>query len=290
MIIKNNISLIILLIISVIILYIIIYNIFTSDLVIENKKYNLEKHGVCIFKNTISDKEIDRLKNDCEQNNYKEAKTQLINNKELNELIHKILGHDYQFQDYIWIIKKSSVHTCHRDNNGDFFNQGQQYPSYTMLVYLENMEKCLGIIPGSHKNINSYNMNLTNKVENLLCNKGDVIIFNANLIHVGTIHSNNNNNNLRIQMKITNKNDIHILSYYEDFNKVLNKENTLPKNILQFQKNISCMFPYISNLSQSENITSAIGSDNGAKVGLFQKMFSLLFYGNSNFYDLPNAF
>lgn len=50
------------------------------------------------------------------------------------------------------------------------------------------------------------------------------------------------------------------------------------------------MFPYISNLSQTENIKSSRGTDNGAEVGNFQKIFSYIFYGNSNFYDLPNAF
>ena len=71
--------------------------------------------------------------------------------------------------------------------------------------------------------------------------------------------------------------------------KGVNQDNGLPKRILHFQKNVSCMFPYISNLTQSENISSARGSDNGANIGYFQKIFSYLFYGNSNFYDLPNA-
>lgn len=57
-----------------------------------------------------------------------------------------------------------------------------------------------------------------------------------------------------------------------------------------FLNNLSCMFPFVSNLTQSENINSSRGSDNGAKIGIFQKMFSYIFYGNSDFYDLPNAF
>ncbi len=51
---------------------------------------------------------------------------------------------------------------------------------------------------------------------------------------------------------------------------------------------MSCLFPLISDLSQSENITSARGSDNGAKIGHLQKIFSYLYYGDSTFYDLPN--
>jgi hypothetical protein len=48
------------------------------------------------------------------------------------------------------------------------------------------------------------------------------------------------------------------------------------------------MFAGLSNLTQKENIKSARGSDNGATIGLGQRIFSYLFYGNSNFYDLPN--
>jgi hypothetical protein len=256
--------------------------------VIQKRQYDLEKDGVCLFPQVLSTKQIEQLKQECMKGQYKEAKEQLIHDKRLIKLLQKTLGNEYQFQDYIWIIQKSSVHTCHRDNNGDFFNKGQQYPSYTLLLYLEDMEKCLGVIPTSHKDVNSFNVNITNKVETLLCKKGDAILFNANLIHVGTIQSKDDH--LRIQMKVTHRADIPTLSYYQDFNKILKKDNTMPKELLQFQKNVSCMFPYLSNLTQSDNIQSARGTDNGEKVGLPQKIFSYLFYGNSDFYDLPNAF
>ena len=269
------------------IVYVVFYCLFSTD-VVQKRQYDLEKDGVCLFPQVLSSKQIEVLKKACIQGNYKDAKEQLIHDKRLITLLQQTLGKEYQFQDYIWIIQKSSVHTCHRDNNGDFFNKGQQYPSYTLLLYLEDMEKCLGVIPKSHKDVNSFNVNLTNKVETLLCKKGDAILFNANLIHVGTIQSKDDH--IRIQMKVTHQKDLSTLSYYQDFNKVLKKDNTMPKGLLQFQKNVSCMFPYVSNLTQSENIQSARGTDNGETVGTFQKIFSYLFYGNPDFYDLPNAF
>jgi hypothetical protein len=269
------------------ILYIVIYCLLFKDF-IQERKYDLEKDGVCLFPQVLSSKQIEDLKKACTQGKYKDAKEHLIHDKRLIALLHKTLGEEYQFQDYIWIIQKSSVHTCHRDNNGDFFNKGQKHPSYTLLLYLEDMEKCLGVIPTSHKDVNSFNVNLTNKVETLLCKKGDAILFNANLIHVGTIQSKDDH--IRIQMKVTNREDLSTLSYYQDFNKVLKKDNTMPKCLLQFQKNASCMFPYASNLTQSENIQSSRGTDNGETVGTFEKIFSYLFYGNPDFYDLPNAF
>uniref|UniRef100_A0A6C0HMC3 Phytanoyl-CoA dioxygenase n=1 Tax=viral metagenome TaxID=1070528 RepID=A0A6C0HMC3_9ZZZZ len=270
-----------------ILLYIVFYCLFFTD-VVEKRQYDLEKDGVCLFPQVLSSKQIEHLSQACVEGNYKEAKEHLLQDKRLIGLLKQTLGEAYQFQDYIWIIQKSSVHTCHRDNNGDFFNKGQKYPSYTLLLYLEDMEKCLGVIPTSHKDVNSFNVNPTNKVETLLCKKGDAILFNANLIHVGTIQSKDDH--LRIQMKVTHREDIPTLSYYQDFNKVLKKDNTMPKELLQFQKNVSCMFPYVSNLTQSDNIQSARGTDNGEKVGLPQKVFSYWFYGNSDFYDLPNAF
>ena len=270
-----------------ILLYVVFYCLFFTD-VVEKRQYDLEKDGVCLFPKVLSSAQIQQLSQACVEGNYKEAKEHLLQDKRLIRRLKQTLGEAYQFQDYIWIIQKSSVHTCHRDNNGDFFNKGQKYPSYTLLLYLEDMEKCLGVIPTSHKDVNSFNVNPTNKVETLLCKKGDAILFNANLIHVGTIQSKDDH--LRIQMKVTHREDIPTLSYYQDFNKILKKDNTMPKELLQFQKNVSCMFPYVSNLTQSDNIQSARGTDNGETIGLPQKVFSYWFYGNSDFYDLPNAF
>ena len=278
----------------IIILVLLICAFMNDKISFSTQDYKLNRDGFCIIKNVFDKQQIEKIKNQCINNDYYNVKQYLLNDENLhNKVMSRIENskgnnNNYLFQDYIWIIKKSSVHTCHRDNNGDFFNEGQKYPSYTMLIFLEDMDKCLGVIPSSHKNINSYNINLDNSVMNLLCNKGDVILFNANLIHVGAL--NKNPNNLRIQMKITHKDDLQVLSYYENYNKVLDKNNNLPFYLKKIQKNISCMFPGISNLTQSENIKTSRGSVNGANIGLSQKIFSYLFYGNSNFYDLPNAF
>jgi hypothetical protein len=260
---------------------------FNND-VIRYKEYDLITDGCCVMKNVISKNDILTIKKMCDESKYEETKKLLLNHQEIKKRIVQTVDENYVLQDYIWIIKKSAVHTCHRDNNGDFFNKGQQYPSYTMLVYIEDMEKCLGVIPTSHRDINAYNINFANNVENVICNKGDAVLFNANLIHVGAI--NEKDDNLRIQLKVTHKEDIQHIAYYQNFNKVLNEENKLPKAIIQIQKNISCMLPFISDLSQRENINSSRGSVNGSKIGYFQKVFSYLFYGNSDFYDLPNAF
>lgn len=274
--------------ILMIVLMIMVFSGMFNSNIIRYKKYHLKRDGCCVIKNVLSKNDILTIKKMCDESNYEETKEMLLNHPEIKTRIVQTLDKNYVLQDYIWIIKKSAVHTCHRDNNGDFFNKGQRYPSYTMLVYIEDMEKCLGVIPTSHTDINAYNINFANNVENVICNKGDAILFNANLIHVGAI--NEKDDNLRIQLKVTHKDDIQHIAYYQNFNKVLNEENKLPKPIIQIQKNISCMLPFISDLSQRENINSSRGSVNGSKIGYFQKVFSYLFYGNIDFYDLPNAF
>jgi hypothetical protein len=280
-----NIYIILLLIIFIIILNCALQK---DKLDLPNKNYDLQKDGFVVIKNVLTNTELKELQNNCYENNYNIAKQSLIhNNYLLNNIRKHIKDNNYEFQDYIWIIKKSSVHTCHRDNNGDFFNKNQKFPSYTLLVYLEDSEKCLGVVPYSHNNMNSYNVNFSNVVNYLPCKKGDAILFNANLIHVGAI---NKKDNLRVQMKISHKDDLSVLSYYQNYNKVLDTENNLPFVIKHIQKNVSCMFPFISNLTQSENIRTSRGSNNGVEIGNLQKIFSYFFYGNSNFYDLPNAF
>jgi ectoine hydroxylase-related dioxygenase (phytanoyl-CoA dioxygenase family) len=252
-------------------------------------KYKLENQGFQVFKNVIDSTKIQEFTELCNNKNYKDLKHKIMQENKINNLIQNRLDSNYQLQDYIWIIEKSVVHTCHRDNNGDFFNAGQKHPSYTMLIYLEDMEKCLGVIPYSHKNKHSNRTNIFfDEVINLKCNAGDIIVFNANLIHVGCI--NKKDDNLRIQLKVSHKDDLDILNYYQDFNKVLNKDNPLPQELRKAQRNLSCMFPVISDLTQGENIRTARGSDNGIDVGGGQQWFSYLFYGNKDFYDLPNAF
>ena len=274
--------------IFIILIIIILHALFSmSDKI--DKQYiqrTLKKDGYKVLKSIIDEKSTEILKQQCCIGNYKYAKYYIMTHTNVLHTIKQNLGNDYVFQDYIWVIQKSKVHTCHRDNNGDFFNKGQKYPGYTIIFYLESMEKCLGTIPTSHKDKNSYNTNFGNALVNIPCNKGDAILFNANLIHVGTF--NEKNDYLRLQMKLAHKDDIQVLSYYQNYNKILKIENTIPRAILRFQKNISCMFPAVSNWTQRENIKSSRGSVEGAEISVFQKIFSFLFYGNSDYYDLPN--
>lgn len=257
---------------------------------ITTQNFDLNKDGLIKISNVLSPNEIEYL-NTCTQNgNYKDIKKYIHQHPKILDKIMYHTSKDYEFQDYIWLIKKSSVHTCHRDNNGDFFNKGQKYPSYTMLIYLKHMPSALGVIPKSHLKKNRYKnwFNIIDPLVHVECKPGDIILFNANLIHVGTI--NKEENHPRIQLKVTHHNDRNIIKYYENFNKILVKDNLIPRWIRNIQRRGSCMVPLLSDYLQNENIRSSGGTDKGVKIGIGQKIFSALYYGDSHFYDLPNAF
>ena len=206
-----------LLLVVFIVLFLIGWLLFNSRTPVENgEKYDLNRDGVQIYKSIVSKDEVQRWKRLCSEKKYKELKTDIQSNPKLQSIV-KSISPDYDFQDYVLVIEKSAVHTCHRDYNGTFSNPTQKHKSYTIIVYLEPMEKCLGVIPRSHlsKHANAFNVNVKNNVRDLLCSDGDAILFDANLIHVGTI--NDRDDNLRVQMKITHRDDLETLSYYQKY-------------------------------------------------------------------------
>lgn len=286
--ITNYISSFLMMIIIVIVSFLIYVIFFDKEKLSSNTTYSLQNDGLCILKNTFSASDLTFFKNECNNDNYKIVKERIMANKKIQTIIQTKIGNSYNFQDYIFIIKKSAIHTCHRDGNGDFFNDKQKYPSYTMLLFLEDMEKCLGVIPQSHKDVNSFNFNFTESVTNVVCNKGDIILFNANLIHVGALNSRDDN--LRIQMKITHKEDLGAIDFYNNYNKILNENNNMPFYVRKMQQKISCMFPILSNYTQNEIQTTSEQAKTTKDISTIQKIYSYLVYGNSNFYNLPNAF
>jgi hypothetical protein len=246
--------------------------------------YDLSEDGICIIRNSLNTQEMNELVERCNNDNFRFAKEMIISNTNLKTNIIKETGQDYEFHDYIFIIKKSAIHTCHRDANGSMFND-LKYPSYTMILYLEDMDKCLGVIPRSHKS-NDYDINWTNQVQDVICKKGDILLFNANIIHTGVILEQPDN--LRIQMKISHKLDIPKLTYYTNYNKIINESNIMPIPIQKIQQNISCALPILSNYMQSD-IKNTTKYTQDSDIPLHHQLYSLLFYGKSNYYNLKNV-
>jgi len=271
----------VLFILFMVILFVYIYS--RNPLLLDKSiKYNLNDDGFCIYKQLINKKEIKKIKKMVEENNLNQIKHEIIHNDKISYKLLNKLDHGYGFQDYIFIIKKSSIHTCHRDANGMFFNPEQEHKSYTLLVFLEEMEDSLGVIPASHEHLYEYSINFSNNVKTFSCNPGDAILFDANLIHVGGI--NEKDNNIRLQFKLCHYDDINELSYYNHYNKILNEDNAYPKWIRVLQKNISCMIPGISDLTQNHIQYESQNTSNS--TSLLSNLFAQFVYGNKNFYNL----
>jgi hypothetical protein len=230
----------------------------------------LEQDGFQTHTQVLSPTEIASLR---EMDN-KSVKAYIQSHPRVLEIIES-LGPGYEFQDYVFILKKSSIHTCHRDANGDLFNEGQSHPSYTMLVFLEGSDNCLEVAPGSHDG-RKVNLEGTSGVP---CQAGDIFLFNANMVHAGAIGPDR----LRVQMKVTHQDDRETIKYYENYNKVADHDNPLPEFIRGIHQKASCAFPFVADMVQDEV------KDTG-KVSDGKKMYSQLFYGNSDFYDLKDAF
>jgi ectoine hydroxylase-related dioxygenase (phytanoyl-CoA dioxygenase family) len=165
--------------------------------------YDFEEDGAVVIKELIPYEYVDIIKNMINSNQQIKAKEIMMNSPYVKAKILNYLDNSYIFHDYIFVIKKAQFHTCHRDYNGSFFNINQKYPSYTLLIFLEDMERSIEIIPKSHKSKELFSINLTDYTESIICRKGDAILFDANLIHSGSI--NNKQDNLRIQMKLSHK-------------------------------------------------------------------------------------
>ena len=278
--IKNYIYL--LLVVVIIVISFIITQFQSSDSI---KPYDLQKHGLCVIKNTLSIQEIEILKEICKNEDYKQVKDRIINHPKIIADIIQKTGQGFEFHDYIFILKKSAIHTCHRDANGSMFNDLSNL-SYTMILYLEDMDKCLGIIPQSHQNRNQP-IYLPNSVQDVVCQKGDILLFDANIIHTGIILETPDN--LRIQMKISHKDDISKLSYYTNYNKIMNESNTMPIAVQRMQQTASCMFPIISDYTQTD-VKNTTNYQTDSDIPFHQRVFSYLFYGKSNYYNLDNAY
>jgi len=222
--------------------------------------------------NCFTESEVEYLKQLWDAEETKKVQSFIQNNVNVLRQVHQVLGSSYVFQDYILLIKKSRIHTCHRDFNSHMYNDKQKYPSYTIIFYLEAMDKCLDVVEKSHKV--DYGIFLTDETTSIPCSPGDGILFDASLIHAGSL--NDKPDNKRIQMKLTHVDDVETIGFFNDYKKTLDKDNTTSSWSVSLQKHISCQFPGVSGAIKDY-----------AKP--WEKTFSTIFYGDPNFYDLKDV-
>jgi hypothetical protein len=256
---------------------------FIKDNIKDPQLASLDKDGFVLIQNAFTPEKVLSYLEKCDSENILDVKKDIHANDELLDTIRKHIGdNEYEYQDYIFAIKQASVYTCHRDNNRKPSNKGQQKDSFTILFFLKPMERSLDVIPGSHKTDHMFYF--TDPTRSIQVPAGSALLFNANLIHAGSF--NITDNNTRIQMKLTHHDDRKIIDFYEKYNKIAKKPNTVPQTLQKIHKHLSCQFPMASDLTQQINIQT---SRQGSSIPWIQKLYSKIVYGNSNFYELPDA-
>lgn len=204
---------------------------------------DLQREGVVLIPDLLSNHDLQVLQQSIDRDDVLDTKKYIMTSPSIRAKMDELLGKDYVFQDYIFLIKRSQFHTCHRDYNGDLYNADQKKPSYTILFYVTDMGKCLDVIPESHLSM-KHNVNWTDYTKSIPCKKGDAILFNANMVHNGSL---NETDNTRIQMKLTHSSDLEALQFYNNYNKVMDSPSTHSMMYKRAQKHFSCQFPILSN-------------------------------------------
>lgn len=241
---------------------------------------DLYNNGYVVKHDIISKDKLDIIKDHWNRSEFKQINDIIKGDKKIKEFIDKnIKIGGYNFMDYIMFLENSVIHTCHRDNNSSYFNDTN--PSYTMILYIDDMEKCLDVIPNSHKD--KIGINLYDKTKTFLCKGGSIILFDASLVHSGSVDSKDMNR--RIQLKVSHENDLEKLSFYQNYNKVLDKRNKNSDISKRIQKHFSCRFPIMSDMTQGKEKEYINGN-----ISWVAGMFSKLFYSDKDYYKLRNAF
>ena len=61
---------------------------------VDNKEYDLTRDGVCVIKQVLTADEIDYINQQSKENNYKEIKTELLNNPNLLKMVEAATNAD----------------------------------------------------------------------------------------------------------------------------------------------------------------------------------------------------
>ena len=237
---------------------------------------SLSEDGYVLINDTFDKGDIQWMNHKMKQKDHASLKSFLHQHPKMKQKMQQYIPSsptEYEYQDYILLLNKSQIHTCHRDYNGDLYNK-LKHPSFTFLIFLHEMNSCLDVIEKSHKSFR-YAPYITDISKHILCEPGDILLFNSNLVHAGSI-INKLENNPRIQMKICHKDDRHMLSYYENYYKIIDDENRTSKYRKHAIKHFLCQYPLLSDISI--NITNG-------KMFSPPSWYTRFVYGNEDFFS-----
>ena len=241
--------------------------------------YIPKETGFTIIKSLINKEKIDMILKKWEQKKYSEIKDFFLtgeNSDKIREKIKNILGKDYILIDYCYLIENSAIHTYHRDYTSSMNYNNLNHPSYTMILYLDNSDTGLNLIPGSHNdNISIY---LVDKSEKLNFDAGTAILFNADVLHAGTASDGNVSRHC-IQFKIIHKDDLNKMPWLDNFHVLINRPNNKSLIMKTIESNLTKHLPIFMDNTQ-DLIKSAFSEDRTP----IQKFISSLIFSNEDFY------
>lgn len=232
--------------------------------------------GYVIITDLINKNDVEKLLIDWDGKNYKNVKLFFKNNNEIDKKINDILGDDYTMIDYTYMIENSAIHTFHRDYTSCQNYNNLEHPSYTMILYLDDSDTGLQVIPQSH-NDNKW-VYLRDKSKKLYFKSGTAILFNANLLHSGYIVNGEVKRHC-IQFKVIHKNDIEKMPWLQDFHVLINKPNNKSENVKYLEMKATMHLPIFMDIFQSM-IKTSFHED---KTYL-QKTISNMIFSDADFY------
>lgn len=200
----------------------------------------------------FTQEEVNHLLGLSKNKKYEDVYEYITTHPRVIQNIRGVIGEGYEFQNYLMSIEKSSVSTCHRDENGQFFNKDLKHPSYTILFYLKELNGCLDVVEKSHKQSSIVNFKQLKTIE---CVPGQAILFDADMIHSGTKHDMDDTT--RIQLKLHHRDDV-FPKYLENTKLRLDasKDSTGISNVI---RGISCTLPFLGDLTiNGQNIPDFI--------------------------------
>lgn len=230
-----------------------------------------------VVKHQIID--VEGIQRDWDNEKYRDIFQTIRRDGAIRDFIEYNLSGDFILMDYVMFLSNSVLHTCHRDNNGMRFND-IKHKSYTIIIYIDDMKKCLDVTPGSHKHFGLYKDDQT---RTFMCKPGSIILFDSDLVHSGSLGDSKDNR--RIQLKVCHKEDQEKLKFYDNYHKILDKPNNNSQFSKKIQKHLTCAYPIFSDLTQGNNKDYISG-----KISQTEKIFSKMFYSDADYYKLRDAF
>ena len=249
-----------------------IYYMYLIYFLIEDQKRDM---GYMIINDVLLTGDVNYINRCWDNLDYNKIIDFLLKHDNINDMIKRYLGKDYILIDYSYLIENSSIHTYHRDYTSSRNYNNLKNPSYTMILYLDDSNTGLNLIPGSHLEKTRL-MYIKNKSIKPSVNPGSIIIFDADILHSGT---KTDKKRRCIQFKIIHKQDIAKLPNLHNYHVLINKPNKKDDTLASFETFCTRHFPFLMDASNENIKTSFVEERTGV-----QKIISSIIFSDKDFY------